>query len=761
MATRSGARASSTGRSGVKGRPPWVRLVKRALVLAVVLICSGLVVFGLLFARELSWAAEEVPKLDTIAQQLSGQPTVIVSSDGKTLYRAQTEYRKIARFDEIPATVRNATLAAEDLRFYDHVGIDFRAMARVLFVNVREGRAAQGGSTLTMQLSKRLYTGPERSFGRKLKDMALAVQLERTMSKDEILTLYLNQVYYGSGAYGIKAAANTYFGKDLKSLSLAEAALLARTVRRPSEENPFKSPERALENRAIVLRSMLDAGMIGRPEYERARQEPLKLAPRHFGSGERILGSPYFVRHVLDTLKREMPEIDVTKGGFRIETTLDSRLDALAAEKVRDVVRRYARQKLTTGAFFLMDADGRILAMAGGADFETNQYNVISQGRRQPGSAFKPFVYAAALSTGALGPNDSISNEPHYLDDPVRGRRLWPKNANGKYGGSVSVRSALSRSLNVPAVRVCELVGPDTAASYARDVFGFKSAIDPVPALVLGSSAVSPLEMAQGYSVFMLQGDRAKPFGVLRVIGPTGAVLRAWSPQIQRHVLDEQVADWMDGFLRAVVTGGTATAASSVPNSRGKTGTTSEHRDAWFCGYTNSLVGIGWVASQRLEGKTWVYDPMNSVFGGRVTVQIWTGVMREAVRLREADEKRLSRRISVPAPSAPEAVPADPAIDNVAGGDGIPPIEIPPDMAPATGAGDRPTEPRSGTGEPDGRETPAPKPPGAGPEREAIAVEVCADTGLRATAYCPETVTRSFSRREIPSGRCPVHGPRR
>jgi penicillin-binding protein 1A len=710
------------------------------------------------FYGELNWAAAEVPKLDTLAQQMSGQPTVMVSADGKTLYRAQTEYRKIARFDEIPETVKSATLAAEDIRFYDHDGIDWRAMLRVLFVNVREGRTSQGGSTLTMQLAKRLYTGPERSFRRKVKDMALAVQLERTLSKNEILTLYLNQVYYGAGAYGIKAAANTYFGKDLKDLTLSEAAMLARVVRRPSDENPFKDLDRAIENRNIVLRSMLDAGMIGRDEYYEAKSEALRLKPRHFGSGERILSSPYFVRYVLDTIKRELPEIDVTKGGYRIETTLDTRLDWLAANKVKEIVAKYRRQKLTTGAFFLMDSEGQILAMAGGRDFAENQYNVISQGHRQPGSAFKPFVYAAALSTGAIGPNDSISNEPHFIEDPVRGRRLWPKNSNGKYGGNVSVRSALSRSLNVPAVRVCEQVGPDVASAYARDVFGFRSPIDPVPALVLGSSAVSPLEMAQGYGVFMLRGDRAKPFGVLRVIGPDGAVVRQWTPQVQRHVLDETVAGWMDGFLRAVVTGGTATRAASIPNARGKTGTTSEHRDAWFCGYTNSLVGIGWVASQRKEGNTWVYDPMNSVYGGIVTIQIWTAVMREAVKLRESEELRLARKIEPLRGEGDVIQDGEPPIDDVTGGDPIPPIEIPPDMERR----DDPTATGTGATTPQkaGEQTPPDpsKPRENAGEEGVVSVEICADSGMIATAYCPETVTRKAPRGAQPKSRCPIHG---
>ncbi len=713
-----------------------------------------------MFYRELLWAQGVIPKLDKLTEQLASTPTVFYSADGKVLYRAQAEYRKPAKFDEIPKHVRDATLAAEDVRFYEHQGVDFRGILRALFTNVREGRTVQGGSTVTMQLAKRLYTGEEKTFNRKLKDMALAVQIERSRTKDQILTMYLNQVYYGAGAYGIGAAASVYFGKSLKDLTLAEAALLARLVQRPSENNPFKSPDRALANRSVVLRRMRDSGMISSEEFESADSEPLRLSKRSFGSGARTFQSHYFVDYVLDTLRRELPDTDLTGGGYKVYTTIDSRLDSIAQKKVAEVVRKYRRQGLTTGAFVLVDDEGRILSMVGGADYERNNFNVVFQGHRQPGSAFKPFVYATALTTGAIGPRDSISNEPFFIDDPARGRKRWPKNANGKYGGMVSPRTALASSINVPAVRVCDAAGPNTVASYAHSAFGFRSPLDPVLALALGSSAVTPLEMAQGYGVFLLGGDRMTPFGITKVVGPDGNVIREFEPKIHKGVLDPQVCSWMDEFLRATITGGTATRARSIADARGKTGTTSDYRDAWFCGYTNSMVGIGWVASERRQGNTWVYDPMRRVYGGHVTIEIWVGVMKEAVKLyADRERSRERRKYDMLEPELPP--PAEPPIDDAGGGEEALPIaqaELHP--TPETAAGESAAAAANGA---EGTSSEAATGGSSAPVRPSepggVPVEVCADSGLRAGPYCPETVTRTYSARDRPRRRCPIHGP--
>lgn len=757
MAAKSASRTAPTARirarksSERSKRPEWVRRLKLGLTWGAILFSIVFIVFGAMFYKELQWAAAYLPKVESYIQSLASNPSVIVSSDGKILFRAQVEYRKPAKFEDIPEVLKDATLAAEDSRFYDHSGVDWWAISRAAFVNVKEGRVAEGGSTLTMQLAKRIQRDTSKSFQRKVRDMALAVQIEKTHSKDQILTLYLNQVYYGSGAYGSGAAASVYFNKKIQDLSLAEAALLARIVQRPSQNNPFDNPKVALENRHIVLGRMLSEGMISRSQYEEADSEPVKLQPRHFDSGSRSIRSKYFVDYVLDTIRRDFPEIDFTKGGYRIETTLDTRLDDVAQAKVQEVVKKYATKKVTTGAFVLLDNQGRILAMVGGVDHKRNEYNVVFQGHRQPGSAFKPFVYAAALSTGAISPHDRISNDQLVIEDPVKGTIRWPKNAKPNYGGTLSIGSALAGSINVCAARVCQIAGPTTVARYARDVFGFRSELDPVLALALGSSAVEPLEMAQGYGVFMLRGDRAKPYGIARVIGPDGEVLREYGPEITRGVLDPRVAGWMDGYLRGVVTGGTATRAKVIPNARGKTGTTSDHRDAWFCGYTNSMVGIGWVANEHYDGRQWVYDPMSRVFGGRVTIEIWVGVMKEAVKLYAANEKERGKDII---PPKEEIVPpvGEPPIDDAAGTD-TKTITPPPDPGAATTGGD--TTVGEGTTPPTTNSNPVKEPIPA----EMVEVEVCAESGKVANPYCPETVTRRFPRGKEPAARCHLHGP--
>jgi penicillin-binding protein 1A len=603
--------------------------------LALLFVC-GVAVIGAaaaVWTRELNKAAALIPQLPALMERINTVPTRIVSADGQTLFTLAAEHRKPVAIDEVPQHVIDATLAAEDRRFFDHSGIDGRAIVRQIFTNVREGRVAGGASTLTMQLAKRLYSASERTLDRKIQDMALAVMMERELTKDQILELYLNQVFFGSGAYGIGAAAQVYFGKDLDELTIAEAALLARCVRRPSQENPFANLERATANRNVVLGVMLEEGMITPEQHAQARAEPVRLARRAVPGSSAAKRAPYFVDYVLDQVRDLVPGADLSAGGYTIETTLDMRMQRVAERELAEVVRRYRGRRVTTGAFLLMDREGQVKAMAGGVDYRRNQFNALTQGRRQPGSAFKTFVYAAALEMGRITPWDSVSNARFVRTDPVTGRTWAPQNASDRYGGDVSVRTALAMSLNMPAIRVMEKLGPRSFVTFAGPVFGFESEMDAYLPLALGASALRPVEMAEGYSVFMLGGDRARPYGVRRVLAPDGAVLFEARPKIARRVLSRSASDAVDGFLRAVVTSGTGRRAASVVNARGKTGTTSDNRDAWFVGYTDRLLGVGWVANEVRRGGSWRYEPMAGVFGGTVTIQMWTSIMRESQRM--------------------------------------------------------------------------------------------------------------------------------
>lgn len=762
MATKTAPRRRSKARKN-----PWVRRIKVGVSLGLLVSLVGATVLGALLSVKLKDAQGRLGSLPDVMADAIRNPSVIVSSDGKVLYSVSSEYRQPVKFDEIPKLVVDATLAAEDRRFFEHPGVDYWAMGRSLVANVREGRNAQGGSTITMQLVKRVYTSSNKSFSRKLDDVALAIVLERQLNKNQILEMYLNQVFYGSGAYGIKAAADIYFDKPLDKLTPGEAAMLARCVRRPSDENPYNDMKRALVNRNLVLKTMADENMIDAKTYEAALKETPKLRPpeSRARTGGRLNRAPYFVTALINgELKRLLPGVDLSRGGYRVETTLNTELQGEAEKQMRDLVARNRSRKVTNGAFVMMDRDGRIVAMVGGVDFDKDQFNVVTQGHRQPGSSFKPFVYATALASGVIGPHDSISNERFTMMDVATGKPWSPKNSNGKYGGSTSVRSAIAFSINVPAVRVMEKVGPEAVVAASKSVFGFKSALPPYLSLALGSGEVTPLEMAQAYSVFMLHGDRATPFMVRRVTGPDGAVIKEFEPDIRRNMLARGVATEMDTFLRGVVTSGTATKARGVQNARGKTGTTSDNKDAWFCGYTDEFVGIGWVAHPVKVGNRWSYEPMaSSVFGGKVTVDAWVGVFKKAEAMLK--NGTLRRRFdgkttfdSAPPPTIEASPEEEPPPDEVP-----PPEEADPHQ-PATvpeiggtptggegGAPDAPTKPPGQPVTPNQDTTP--------PTRgESASIEICVDSGLRANKYCPETLKRRFTKGKEPKRSCNLHG---
>ncbi|MEQ1822538.1 MAG: transglycosylase domain-containing protein [Fimbriimonadaceae bacterium] len=745
-------------------KSPWVKWAKIALTCAFGTFMLGGFAAGMFVFNEFKKAEKKIERLPLLLDSIAVTPTFIYASDGTVLYRASPVYRKpILNYSEIPDTVIYATLAAEDKRFFKHDGIDYYAAARSVVTNLRSGRAAQGGSTITMQLCKRLFTKSEKDFGRKVGDVCTALQVERIMQKKEILKTYLNEIFYGHGAYGIKAAAQVYFGKSLKSLTPAEAAILARCVRRPTEENPYKDIEKATQNRNVVLRIMNeetdDNGKkwLSDTEYERAKNEPVRLQPQAFESGERIAAYPYFTHYVLDYLAKEMPDLDFKKGGYKIYTTLNPAVQDETEKAVRRVVRGNSRAGVKTAAFVLMDISGRIIAMQGGVDYQRNQFNMVSQGARQPGSSFKPFIYAAALSTGAISPGDSISNEP-YTKIPG-----WhPENSGGKFGGVASIPTAIAQSMNLPAVWVTDKVGPETAARYARDAFGFED-VKGYMSMALGVNEVSPLQMAEGYSVFMTGGDRVLPRPILKITGKDEELVKSFQPNILKNQLDSRVANYMNDCLRGVVTGGTGKAASVIRDARGKTGTTQINKDAWFCGYTNNLVGIGWIANEQLSesGKSWVYKPMSSrTFGGTVTVNIWTQVMAKAQKIfgrgTSQNGEALERGDSYVEATSRRREQDEPPADE----------QINRSEEKTTTRDERTTEPETrreeAKTEPTKPEPTRPEP--TRPERRdppreegGVNVEICAETGLKATIYCPETATRSFSPGNAPRRWCRKH----
>jgi len=683
---------------------------------------------------------------------LASEPSVILSHDGKILESMSTEFRKPVKLKDVPEVVKNATLAAEDKRFYSHQGVDYWAMGRAA-VSTFTGKRTEGASTITMQIAKRVFTSTAKTMDRKVKDMALAIMIERELTKDQILELYLNQIYYGSGAYGISAAAEVYFGKKLDELTAAEAATLARCVRRPSEENPFIDERKALRNRDVVLKIMHDEGWITDKQYENAGRQAMALRKvDQNAKADRL--APYFCDYVKLWLKENMPEVDLSKGGFRLETTLDYALQKFAEKKVREMVSRNRRLKISTSAFVLLDNEGRILCMVGGPDYVKNQFNVITQGHRQPGSSFKPIVYATAFELGALNPGGSVSNEPFYQGTGSN-RRLT---RGGGKGGSVSIRTAIASSINTPAMWAAQEAGVDNVVQMAHQAFGIQSELPAVQTIALGADEVTPMEMAVAFSVFQSGGDRIEPFGVARVVGADGAAIRVNGPNFQRRQLSTTSAEGIDSCLRAVVTSGTGRAAGSVTNARGKTGTTSDNKDAWFCGYTDKYIGVGWVANEVKDsnGRT-RYLPMNSyVMGGHVVAPMWASIVGHAQDVHGEDSRRISggsREIVVkdeePTPveeNAGTEIPVDVT------------TEVPSDASPDIPENNG--NPAIDPGNPVIKKDNKPDAPRVAPVDDGghvTFVEICSDTGMRASIYCPERVRKAFKVGKEPKSRCTAH----
>jgi len=549
------------------------------------------------------------------------------------------QLRRPVRLSAIPQALIAAVLAAEDHRFYEHAGVDARAVLRAVWVNLRRGEVAQGGSTLTQQLVKNVVLTPRRTWDRKLREAGLAVMLEWRYGKQQILEAYLNAIYLGqhgsTAIYGVGAAARSYFGKDVERLSLAEAALLAGMLRAPNTYSPVQNPDRARERRDVVLARMRDLGLIDEVARARASRERVRVRA---ATPPRLLG-PYFLDHVRAQIEQPHTENGLPAGGgLRIYTTLDPVLQRAAEAAVsrgldrlegryRHLRRRDPGRRLQAALVALDAATGEIRAMVGGRDYAGSQFDRATHARRQPGSAFKPFVYLAALRFGPNGEPPRVTPVSFVKDEPITlqvGKDTWsPRNYEDRFEGTVSVRRALEQSLNAATVRIASEVGLDAVIATARQV-GFTSPMQPVPALTLGSFEVTPLELAGAYVTLANDGERVTPTAVRaiadaegQVDGPApsrGAALRA----------DE--AFLVTYLLRGVVDRGTGAAARTLGVNgvvAGKTGTTNDGRDAWFVGYTPRLVTLVWVGFDERD--------VLRLSGSQAALPIWADFMQTAM----------------------------------------------------------------------------------------------------------------------------------
>lgn len=600
-------------------------MIKIGLVVLGAALCGATI--GAVFA-----ALRDLPEIRSLEDFSPSAVSRIYSADKTLLAEVYVKKRVPVGLRQIPDSLEQALLATEDRHFYEHSGLDLKGILRALVEDIKSGSLAQGGSTITQQLARTLFLTPEKSLERKLKEAILAFQLERRYTKDEILELYLNQIYFGSGAYGVEMAARTYFAKPVSKLDLAECALIAGLPKAPSSYSPLVNPELAIERRNIVLRQMLHTGLITKKAFRKALDTPY-TAPRQ-APGDRVK-APYFVDFVKQRLKEKIGTDLLYKGGITVFTTLSYPLQQAAEQAVKDGLSALARRMEENGlagsppqgALVAIDVrTGEILAMAGGRDYGESQYNRAVSARRQPGSAFKPVIYACAVEHG-------FDQDTLLLDAPVAFQGAaaqpdWqPENFSRTYEGEITMRKALTASKNIATVRLLNRIGPAAVIDFARDM-GIESPLAPYLSMALGSFELTLLELTAAYAVFPNQGRYVRPSAVAEVVAPGGRVIWRAKPQ-RRIVMSPAGAAIMTDMLKGVIREGTGRGASDIGREiAGKTGTTDKYRDALFVGFCPAVAAGVWVGRDDYA----TLGPYET--GARAALPIWKAFMKRVLENR-------------------------------------------------------------------------------------------------------------------------------
>ena len=569
---------------------------------------------------------KDLPAIATLKDYRPSIATRVYADNNELIDEFYLEDRKVIRISELPRVVIHAFVAAEDARFYQHTGVDILSIMRAFFKNIEAGRIVQGGSTITQQVARSLYLSPEKNYMRKIKEAILAYKIDKYLSKDETLNLYLNHIYLGHGTYGIEAASQGYFGKSARYLTLAEAALLAGLPKAPSNYSPFLYLERARERQAYVLTRMVEDGYITVQEKERVMEMPVNL--RSIKPKEKI--APYFIENVRRYIMEKYGSDVLYKEGLEVYTTMDITMQkaALAAVErgLRELEEREGyRRGLVQGALLCMDArTGAIRTMIGGRDFKKSEFNRATQAKRQPGSAFKPFIYTAAFDKG-MTPATKLMDSPIMFVDAT-GENIWdPQNFDGEFWGPTTLRTALVQSRNIITIKLLQEIGVDYATEYAANM-GITSPLSKNLSLALGTSGVTLQEMVRGYGVLANQGRKVTPFFIKKIVDRTGHVFEENQTKVEQ-VIDPRIAFMTAYVMQDVVESGTGMRVKSIGRPvAGKTGTTDDTRDAWFIGFTPSLVIGVWVGfdQERPLGKQEV--------GGRAAAPIWLYFMEKALK---------------------------------------------------------------------------------------------------------------------------------
>ena len=568
---------------------------------------SAVIWAGVALTGVLAWYAYDLPEVGGMSEITRRPSVTLVAADGTLLTSYGDVYGDSVRVADLPPHLPNAVLAVEDRRFYGHFGIDPIGLARASLANLRAGRIVEGGSTITQQLAKNLFLTPERTLKRKVQEMLLAFWLEYTFTKDEILGLYLNRVYLGAGTYGVDAAARRYFGKTAHGVNLYEAAQLAGLLKAPSRYNRTRDAGRAEQRTALVLNAMTETGVITAAQAQRALAEKTRGRP---AAGAQA-------RYYADWIMAQVADfVGGVDHDLTVVTTLSPYYQSVAEEELAALLAAEGNARgVGQGAVVLLDPGGAVRAMVGGRDYDASQFNRATQALRQPGSAFKAFVYLAALEQG-LSPDDQI------LDAPVEVDGWRPRNYADYYAGNVTLREAFAASLNSAAVRVSERVGRDRVAAAARRL-GISTDIEIRPSVALGASEVTLVELAAAYATFANQGYGVWPYGIEEIRGPSGELLYRRTGGGPGRVVEPQIVDRMTDLMGAVVAWGSGKSAKLGRSAAGKTGTSQDFRDAWFIGFTADFIGGVWLGND--DGTA-----MKRVTGGSLPALLWQRVMARA-----------------------------------------------------------------------------------------------------------------------------------
>jgi penicillin-binding protein 1A len=562
---------------------------------------------GLCFVGWLAYDLPDVSRLNEIERRPS---VTLLAADGSILASYGDLYGKTVTLADLPGYLPQAVIATEDRRFYSHFGLDLRGLARAIYVNLRSGAWVQGGSTITQQLAKNVFLTPARTLRRKGQEVLLALWLEHNFTKDQLLALYLNRVYFGAGTYGVDAAAQRYFGKTASQVTRYEAALLAGLLKAPSRYSPFNDRDLAQARARLVLDNMVAAGYMTKDEAD-------KVAAEGFGRGTPARSGPlgqYFADWVLDQLPSFVGYSD---RDLVVKTTLDPTLQRQAESKLSETFAKDGPpQDASEAALVSMTPEGAVKAMVGGLDYGSTQFNRATQAERQPGSAFKPFLFLTAFENG-------FDPDNHFTDAPISIGKWKPDNYNDRYYGDVTLREAFARSLNSVAAQLIQRVGPQRVAQTALRL-GITSRLLATPSLALGTSEVNLLELTGAYAVFANRGQGVWPYAIAEVRDNEGNLLYAREGSGPGRVVAPRYVLEMQDLMSSVIEWGTGKAAQIGRPAAGKTGTTQDYRDAWFVGFTAELVTGVWVGND--DGH-----PMKKVAGSGLPTKIWQAYMSAAL----------------------------------------------------------------------------------------------------------------------------------